>query len=268
MGASKRAKPGISDPDELIKKLKQKIAQEPEEILAYYELAHLYALAGKHAQMEKILQALIDRTPDLSIAHFLMAQACGRQKKKKKMEQAAAKALQLVQDSLVSTPDAPRPRPTKSAGISKWNDELQSFKECYPNDPNLAEAKYYEKVIESGQYSYEQTFLLGLAYKRLGWHSAAIVAFQQVIKMKPDYDEPYFELGNTYKHMGKYADAVLAYREAIRFNAEAPEAHFQLGLALAKTKNTEDAMQAYQTLKKLDNYLAEQLLDEIKQNAK
>jgi|GEM_PF-6772703 len=249
----------VPDAAGVLKLLQEKIGEGPEEILAHYELALILHMHRRYREMAKILKNLLAKQPDLSVGHFLLALAEAGQKKIAAVKKAQARALDLVQASLGNGAGADRGRKNGQ----KWNEELQAFKERYPDDPNLAEVKYYEKVVESGEYSYEQTFLLGLAYKRLGWHSAAIVAFQQVIKTKPNYDEAHFELGNTYKHMGKFAEAEKAYREAIRLNPEAAEAHYQLGLVLVKLNKIDSARDLCKNLERLDHYLAEQLADEI-----
>lgn len=244
---------------QIIELLKVKISRDPKDILAYYELALACQLAGDYRQMAKTLSSLVSRLPGLSLAHFLLSLAYAQLGKTKLAQAAGRTALRLVQESLQPAgPEADRVRQPAA--------NLSELKEIYGHDPNYAEMKFYQKAAESDQFNVEKNFLLGLAYKRLGWHYAAIETFKQVTKMKPDYDEAFFELGNTYKQLEKLKEAQKAYQQAIQIDPKAAEAHFQLGLVLLKLQNSKAARQEQEILLKLEPSLAEQLQTEIQKN--
>lgn len=243
-------------------RLRDQVFREPEESSAKYELAMLLHVEGRFQEMVEILEELIAHEPGRALTHFLLAMAWGKLGKTKKYREENAAAVKLV----LSFPDEPgKPAAQKErVGRNFVNPELEAFKEMYPGDPNFAEVKYYEKLAQQNKASYEQTFLLGLAYKRLGWQQAAVTSFQQVLKLNPKYDEAYFELGNLFKQMGKWQEAAKAYRRALELNPEAAEPYFQLGLVCLQLKRDSEARQLYQQLLPLDEQLAERLREELR----
>jgi len=256
----KRRRPAGAEtlnPSPSIKLLLEKIKQEPSELLAYYELALAYRLSGQYPDMVKTLNRLLKLAPDSSLAYFLMGLAYERVGESGKSGRAYDQALHLVEDSLREE------KAEDAENIPHPKRDLDRFKELYAEDPNYAEIKYYEEMSAAGKVNSEQTFLLGLAYKRLGWMFSAIEAFRQVIKARPDYDEAHFELGNIYKQMNKPQDAVKAYQQAIALKPQNAEPHFQLGLAWLKINKFTEARQELEALQELDPHLAEILRTEL-----
>lgn len=243
-------------------RLLDRISREPEEPLASYELALLLHTETRFQEMAEVLEAVLAHDPGLALAHFLLAMAWEELGKTKKCKDENAEAFRLILALPAQTKKPVAQR--EQTGRSFLNPELEAFKEMYPGDPNFAEVKYYEKLAQQNKASYEQTFLLGLAYKRLGWQQAAVTSFQQVLKLNPNYDEAYFELGNLFKQMGKWQEAAKAYRRALELNPEAAEPYFQLGLVCLQLKRDSEARKLYQQLLPLDEQLAERLREELR----
>ncbi len=259
------AKPNHKPPQDqelarLIPRLEAKLAQDEGDILSYYELAAVHHLRGDRARMLKTLKRLLAREPDLSLAHWLLGWASGEEGRSSQAAAAFQRAVNSIRRGL-DQEENETPPPGRPDAASRR--DIGTYKEMYTNDPNYAEVKYYQKVVEADQQNFEQAFLLGLAYKRLGWYYAALEAFKQVLKINPDYDEALFELGNTYKHLNRLAEAVKAYSRAVTLNPGVAAPRFQLGLAYLKLGDQPSARREQQALKKLDPDLASQLREAI-----
>lgn len=260
MPRSKSSPSPPSDPEAVLACLQARLRQDPDDLLAYYELALVHRLRGQAGDMAAVLRRLLARHPDLALARLLLGVAYADLGRPTKARIEARTGLRQIQESLAQAADAA----TSAAPAAASLDE---YKQLYPEDPNLAEVKFYQKAAEANQTNFEQAFLLGLAYKRLGWYYAAIESFRKVLKLKGDHHEAHFELGNTYKHLGKLPEAVRAYQQAVRLNPEEGEVRFQLGLTLLKQGQADLALQEYEVLKRLDATLAAHLLSAIREKA-
>lgn len=63
-------------------------------------------------------------------------------------------------------------------------------------------------------YGERTRYWLGHAYRRSGRTEEAIVAFQQAVKLKPDYASAWKDLGDSYDKAGKKTEAEAAFRKA------------------------------------------------------
>ena len=152
---------------------------------------------------------------------------------------------------------------------------------------SLAErAKNYPQLLTNAKllashYSNDSLaqYILGVAYARVNFFSEATVAFQQAIKLRPDYIDAWNNLGWTYAQSGQFAeavatfqqlvmltpndaqawnsladasrawghaaDAIAAYRKAIELKPDFADAHFKLGAAFANQGKTAEAVNAF-----------------------
>jgi tetratricopeptide (TPR) repeat protein len=88
--------------------------------------------------------------------------------------------------------------------------------------------------------------ILGVAYGKLGSYSNATVAFQQAIKLKPDYINAWNNLGWAYSQSGRFAEAVGAFQQLIKFAPNDAQVWSNLGGAQAGQGHEADAIAAYQ----------------------
>ena len=92
----------------------------------------------------------------------------------------------------------------------------------------------------------------GLALMASEKFKEAIVAFQQAIKIKPDYPDPHYHLGNAYLELGEAKKAVDAYKRAIRYKADFALAYDKLGTAYRQQRDYKKATEAYNESIRLD----------------
>ena len=79
----------------------------------------------------------------------------------------------------------------------------------------------------------------------LGNFAGAIQAYQQAIKIEPDFADVYLSLGHVYLKMQKPQDAIKAFKEAIRLKPEMEEAHYGMGLEYFRAGKMEEASKAF-----------------------
>ncbi len=72
---------------------------------------------------------------------------------------------------------------------------------------------------------------LGTAYGILGQSGKEVSAYQQAIRLKPDLALAWYNLGTTYSSLGQYGEAVSALQEALRLRPDFAEAWNNLGTA-------------------------------------
>lgn len=89
-------------------------------------------------------------------------------------------------------------------------------------------------------------YILGVAYGKLGSYSDATVAFQQAIKLKPDYIDAWNNLGWACSQSGRFAEAVGAFQQLIKLTPNDPQIWSNLGGAQAGQGHEADAIAAYQ----------------------
>jgi tetratricopeptide (TPR) repeat protein len=98
----------------------------------------------------------------------------------------------------------------------------------------------------------QAAFTQGLAHFKQDEDEAAAEAFQQAIKLDPEYAEAHFNLGLTYGSLGKknealeeYKSAVKIYEKRLRQDPKDADTQFNMGEAQSKLGDFEKAVDAY-----------------------
>jgi len=104
---------------------------------------------------------------------------------------------------------------------------------------------------------------IGFCYGNLGNHVKAIEAFEQVIRIDPEYASAYYNLCTAYNNLSRYKDAIESFKQAIRIEPDHANAHFSLGFSYFKTGDKSSALDEYKILKGLDIDKANKLFDVI-----
>jgi|GEM_PF-6345350 len=73
----------------------------------------------------------------------------------------------------------------------------------------------------------------------------AIKAYEEAIKLNPNYANAWNNMGNALNDQGKYEDAIKAYEEAIRLKPNFSEAWYNKGYALYNLGKYDDAIKAF-----------------------
>jgi tetratricopeptide (TPR) repeat protein len=77
-----------------------------------------------------------------------------------------------------------------------------------------------------------------------GQFDKAAAAYQQAIKLRPDYPEAHLNLGETLFNLGRYDEAIAADQKAIALKSNWAEAYRALGIAYLKTDKSREALEA------------------------
>ena len=124
---------------------------------------------------------------------------------------------------------------------------------------------YLEIAIKTDTISLKEKVYVnvGFCYGNLGNHVKAIEAFEQVIRIDPEYASAHYNLGTAYNSLSLYKDAIEAFKQAIRIEPDHTNAHFSLGFSYFKTGDKSSALDEYKILKGLDIDKANKLFDVI-----
>ncbi|MGJ5630754.1 tetratricopeptide repeat protein [Nostoc sp. CALU 1950] len=86
-------------------------------------------------------------------------------------------------------------------------------------------------------------------------YEAAIVSYNQALKVQPAKDETWYNRGNALKNLGRYQEAIASYDQAIKIQPNNYQAWNKRGIALGNLGRYEEAITSYdQALKLQQNY--------------
>ena len=95
-------------------------------------------------------------------------------------------------------------------------------------------AKAYQQALRIDPEFAEAWYNLGNAYANAGQYAKAIEAYQQALRIDPEYAKAWNNLGSAYDNASQFAKAIEAYQQALRINPEDAEAWYNLGVAYGK----------------------------------
>jgi cytochrome c-type biogenesis protein CcmH/NrfG len=125
------------------------------------------------------------------------------------------------------------------------------------NELNQAGLDHFSKAFYEATPRQERT-------KAAEEYSLAEQSFQEAIRSKPDWVDPYLHLGRTYFVQKKYLQAAEAYQKALAIAPERKEIYLRWASALEKAGDYQGAVKALQTLRAQEtDKLALGKLDEL-----
>ncbi len=157
-------------------------------------------------------------------------------------------------------------RTNRHADIRAFLTALQTPKKSAQEWLKEGNALYNLKRYEEAIAAYDQAIRLnpnyalaynnkGIALKNLKRHEEAIAASDQAIRIDPSYAPAYHNKGNALADLKRYEEAIAAYDQAIRLNPNYALAYNNKGNALYELKRYEEAIGAYEQAIRLDpNY--------------
>ena len=92
----------------------------------------------------------------------------------------------------------------------------------------------------------EVQYNLGVIYVRLGNNDAAVAAFKDALKSKPDLTKAQNNLGVALDKAGKHEEAMEAFKGAVKNDARFADALYNLGLVSFKLRKFQDAKGAFE----------------------
>lgn len=99
-------------------------------------------------------------------------------------------------------------------------------------------------------------FVLGRAYKALGRHPEAILAYRQTLRLAPGDVHARTNLGNVYRDARRYREALAAYREAVRIDPDYLPAWRGFGQTFYLSRGQAGVMAALGRVERADPQLA------------
>jgi tetratricopeptide (TPR) repeat protein len=165
--------------------------------------------------------------------------------------------------NVISTPE-----PTKKVAPVERSPDDPIF--YFSRGAGFDQSRMYQEAI----HAYEQSvkikpdfvdayISLGIDYYELGKYEKAIKAFKQAIQIKPDLLSVYNKLGAAYIICGDYARAVDTFKKVVEIDPDNVPAHFNLGLAYYLKGDVFDAQEECLTLRSVDKKRADSLFDLI-----
>lgn len=214
---------------------------------AQKNLGRAYFNAGLYEQAIEPLKNAIRTFPIWAEPHYLLSDAyykVGRVKDAEKLYQQAinlapndpARAYALAAPRGITEwplPDNAAPRPVNQP-IATNESRLRAVAGSGKTAIDATTAR--RETTKAQNSSAKEQYSLGLKHGRAKRYGEAVEAFQQAIKLRPDYKDAYFALGHAYADMEHWQAAVEAYEGAVRLDPEDDEATYRLGGAYAKLR--------------------------------
>ncbi len=165
-----------------------------------------------------------------------------------------------------STIRSPEPR-NEAAPAGKNADDPQFY---FSRGTGFDQSKMYQEAIDAYEQSlkikpdFADAYInLGIDYYELGKYEKAINAFKQAIRIKPDLLSAYNKLGAAYIICGEYSKAIDTFKKVIEVDPNNISAHFNLGIAYFLKGDVFDAQEECLILKDVDKERADSLFDLI-----
>ena len=147
----------------------------------------------------------------------------------------AKKGLSNVEYKIKNTTIPALSKEQKNNLINTYTNKL--YKEAVDLGINLS--KLYPENI----FIYN---IIGASYKGLGELQNAVLSFQEIVKIKPDFAEGYNNLGIVLVDIGKTTEAIESYQKAIKIKPDYAEAYYSLGIVQKDTGQIEEAIKSYE----------------------
>jgi Tfp pilus assembly protein PilF len=182
------------------RELKKAIELNPQDYMAYIELAHYYKNEGYLSRIEELYKKALKLNPRNEIAYVELGWYYEHQSRYSQAEECYKKALELNPQN------------------ENTYVELGRFYIGQKN-PVLAE-KNYKKALELNPRNDTAYFDLGRFYAERGDYLQAQEAFQKAIELDPKNDRAYVELGGLYRYQKKFSQAQEAFQKALELNSQ------------------------------------------------
>jgi TolA-binding protein len=167
----------------------------------------------------------------------------------------------------------------------RYSDAIEPFEKAVQLEPVFEDAQYflgwmyylagrYDEAIgpletavklapdEFGKGSH--CFLLADTYTKLGRYQESIELYKLASRLQSIFPEGPYQLGELLAKLERHREAIEAYKEAIRRASYFAKAYYGLGLSYLKLGDKYSAFETYESLKSLDENLANRLLFLIK----
>ena len=111
---------------------------------------------------------------------------------------------------------------------------------------NIADDSIYPKVLSDKEFEAIHACNLGVAWHEKGEYAAAIIHYQEAIRLHPEFAEAYNNLGVAYAKQGKYDKALECYQKAVHLNENYGDCYLNTGIAFHKLGLFQEAIKHYE----------------------
>lgn len=215
---------------------------------------------GQFLEAEVIYRSLILMEPDNHIAYANLAALCGMQGRFEELFDLLKTALQLrpnFPEAYNSLGNAFKAQDDFAAAIISYDKALQlkpGFPEACNNlgvvlkeqgDLTAAIAAYQRALKFNPNYS-EACSNLGNALLRHGNLTSAIESYKSALRLKPNVSSFYSSLGAAFHERGDLDEAIKSHNKALGLNPNFSEAKYNLSLAMLLVGDYENGWQNYE----------------------
>lgn len=100
----------------------------------------------------------------------------------------------------------------------------------------------YDEAIKLNPNYVEAYISRGIVKSTLGEPDEAIIDYSEALRLKPDLVDAYINRGNAKRALGKHRDAILDYNEAIRLNPNSAAAYTHRGVSKNELEDHQEAI--------------------------
>ncbi|MBI2172185.1 MAG: tetratricopeptide repeat protein [Chloroflexi bacterium] len=86
----------------------------------------------------------------------------------------------------------------------------------------------------------------GATLHQAGRYAEALTAYQQAIKVRPDYPDAHYDRGVVLVQLGRHQEALETFQRAIQLRPHFPEAHNNQGVILVQLGHNQEALKAFE----------------------
>jgi len=227
------------EPMDELEKAKIETKKNPDSAEAYFKLGTVYLVRGMLFESVVAYKETIRLKPDFGSAYCNLAAVYNSLDKLNEASDTAKKALVLNYDCYLNLANA-------YVGLRKFDDAIEAYKNSIKNNPH-------------GIFYYG----LGHVYFKKEKYTDAIMAYKDAITHKHSTPDVWQDMAHAYICLGDPISAAEALKEAIKIKPDDDWAHYRTGLCYLYLGNKSAALDEYQILKRLNEKMAEALLNLI-----
>jgi tetratricopeptide (TPR) repeat protein len=243
----------MGKPADAEESFRRAIRLAPASAATHSDLGIALAQQRKFAEAEQSFREALRLQPDLAAGYNNLGLTLIKQKRLDEAIAAIRRAIELVP----TFADAHNNLGLALAARGQVLDSVDCYRQALRFDPHHANAQTnLNRALghtahrppspapppsRNKEYYIEQA----VRFFKEGRFEDAIAAFQEAIRVQPDFAEPHANLGNIYKGLGRLDEAAASYREALRIEPGPPETHHNLGLVFNEQQKPVEAMERF-----------------------
>jgi len=263
---------GFANKDEnekAIKEFQKAIKLDPDNEDALFNLACTYSDVGDFQKGYETFKKLINKNPKHVNAFNNLALMFARQGK-------FNDALFIYEKGIEQNPDIAllyNNRGNIYFEMGNYVEALKNFKKASDLDPIYSERLYHlgissylkeessgiddaikelEQSAKKNMHKAKDMHDLGVAYMERKMYDKAIEAFNNALKIDPNYMSAYINLGYVFQYKEDYIKAIQSFEKAIILNPKSAKLYNTIGLLYDKMGNPDKAVVAYKKAVSLD----------------